>query len=108
VSARLLKSEFALGADASLAAGPNSLHEGVGTDGRFKAEIFSYAKSSGFFAGASFEGSHLTPEGDLIRRVYGAKADSRDVLLVGKYARPPGASGFMAALRSYAPSPRKK
>jgi lipid-binding SYLF domain-containing protein len=104
----MLKSEFTLGGDASLAAGPNSLHEGVGTDGRFKAEIFSYAKSSGLFAGASFEGSHMTPEGDLIRRVYGVKADSRDVLLVGKYTPPPAASGFLAALRSYTPSPKKK
>ena len=104
----MLKSEFTLGADASLAAGPNSLHEGVGTDGRFKAEIFSYAKASGLFAGASFEGSHMAPEGDLIRRVYGAKSDSRDVLLVGKYTPPPAASGFLAALRSYAPPPKKK
>jgi lipid-binding SYLF domain-containing protein len=104
----MLKSEFTLGGDASLAAGPNSLHEGVGTDGRFKAEIFSYAKSSGLFAGVSFEGSHMTPEGDLIRRVYGAKADSRDVLLTGKYTPPAAAAGFLAALRSYAPAPRKR
>ncbi len=104
----MLKSEFTLGGDASLAAGPNSLHEGVGTDGRFKAEIFSYARSSGLFAGVSFEGSHMTPEGELIRRVYGAKADSRDVLLAGKYTPPAAAAGFLAALRSYAPTRRKR
>jgi lipid-binding SYLF domain-containing protein len=50
----MLKSEFTLGGDASLAAGPKSLHEGIGTDGRFKAEIFSYAKASGLFAAAPF------------------------------------------------------
>jgi lipid-binding SYLF domain-containing protein len=104
----MLKSEFTLGGDASLAAGPNSLHEGVGTDGRFKAEIFSYAKSSGLFAGVSFEGSHMAPEDDLIRRVHGPKADSRDVLLAGKYTPPAAAAGFLAALRSYAPPPKKR
>jgi lipid-binding SYLF domain-containing protein len=104
----MLKSEFTLGADASLAAGPNSLHEGVGTDGRFKAEIFSYAKASGLFAGVSFEGSSLTPDGDAIRRVYGPQADSRDVLLGTKYKAPAAAGGFVTALRGYAPPPKKK
>jgi lipid-binding SYLF domain-containing protein len=104
----MLKSEFTLGGDASLAAGPNSLHEGIGTDGRFKAEIFSYAKATGFFAGVSFEGSHMAPDGDPIRRLYGPKADSRDVLLGGKHATPAVAASFMSALRGYAPPPKKK
>ena len=103
----LLRSEFTLGGDASLAAGPKSLHEGIGTDGRFQAEIFSYAKASGFFAGVSFEGSSMTPNGEAIRRIYGPKADSRDVLL-GKHAAPAAAGSFMTALRGYAPPPKTK
>lgn len=48
----LLKSETTLGGDVSLTAGPKSLHDAANTDGSFKAEIFSYARSTGFFAGA--------------------------------------------------------
>jgi lipid-binding SYLF domain-containing protein len=103
----LLRSEFTLGADASLAAGPKSLHEGVGTDGRFKAEVFSYAKASGFFAGVSLEGSSVAADGGAIRSVYGERADSRDVLLGTKYAAPAMASGFMTALRAYSPHSKK-
>jgi lipid-binding SYLF domain-containing protein len=63
----LLKSETTLGGDVSLTAGPKSLHEAANTDGSFKAEIFSYARSSGFFAGASFEGATVQPDGSAIR-----------------------------------------
>jgi lipid-binding SYLF domain-containing protein len=103
----MLKSEFTLAGDASLAAGPKSLHEGIGTDGRFKAEIFSYAKASGLFAGVSFEGSHLSPDGEVIRRVYGPRADSRAVLLGSTYKPTAAAAPFMTALRTYG-SPTKK
>jgi lipid-binding SYLF domain-containing protein len=104
----LLRSEFTLGGDATLAAGPKSLHEGADTDGRFKAEIFSYARSSGLFAGVSFEGASVHPDGDAIRRVYGSAADSRDVLLGTKYAAPVAARPFIAALRKYTPPPTKR
>jgi lipid-binding SYLF domain-containing protein len=99
----LVKSEVTLGGDATLAAGPKSLHEGAGTDGRFKAEIFSYARAGGLFAGASFEGASVKPDGDAIRMVYGARADSRDVLLGGKTATPASAQPFVTSLRKYSP-----
>ena len=104
----LLKSETTLGGDVSLTAGPKSLHEAANTDGSFKAEIFSYARSTGFFAGASFEGATVQPDGKAIRTLYGAKADSRDVLLGGRYAVPAGAQSFVKVLTTYSPPPRKR
>lgn len=104
----LLKSEVTLGGDATLAAGPKSLHEGAGTDGKFKAEIFSYARAGGLFAGASFEGASVKPDGGAIRQLYGAQADSRDVLLGSKLATPAPARPFVTALRTYSPPPPKR
>jgi lipid-binding SYLF domain-containing protein len=104
----LLKSETTLGGDVSLTAGPKSLHEAANTDGSFKAEIFSYARSTGFFAGASFEGATVQPDGGAIRTLYGAKADSRDVLLGGRYPVPPSAQSFVKVLTTYSPPPKKR
>lgn len=104
----LLKSETTLGGDVSVTAGPKSLHDAANTDGSFKAEIFSYARSTGFFAGASFEGATVQPDGGAIRTLYGAKADSRDVLLGGRYAVPASAQPFVKVLATYSPPPRKR
>ena len=99
----LLKSETTLGGDVSLTAGPKSLHDAANTDGSFKAEIFSYARSTGFFEGATVQ-----PDGKAIRTLYGAKADSRDVLLGGRYAVPAGAQAFVKMLTTYSPPPKKR
>jgi SH3 domain-containing YSC84-like protein 1 len=104
----LLKSETTLGGDVSLTAGPKSLHEAANTDGSFKAEIFSYARSTGFFAGASFEGATVQPDGSAIHTLYGANADSRDVLLGGRYAVPASARAFVNVLTAYSPPPKKR
>ena len=104
----LLKSETTLGGEVSLTAGPKSLHDAANTDGSFKAEIFSYARSTGFFAGASFEGATVQPDGKAIRTLYGAKADSRDVLLSGRYSVPPSAQPFVKVLTTYSPPLKKR
>jgi SH3 domain-containing YSC84-like protein 1 len=104
----LLKSETTLGGDVSLTAGPKSLHDAANTDGSFKSEIFSYARSTGFFAGASFEGATVQPDAKAIRTLYGPKADSRDVLLKGRYAAPASAQPFVKVLTTYSPPPRKR
>ena len=104
----LLKSETTLGGDVSLTAGPKSLHDAANTDGSFKSEIFSYARSTGFFAGASFEGATVQPDGGAIRTLYGAKADSRDVRLAGRYPVPVSAQSFVKALTTYSPPPKKR
>jgi lipid-binding SYLF domain-containing protein len=74
----LLKSETTLGGDVSLTAGPKSLHEAANTGG-----------------GA-------------IRTLYGPKADSRDILLTGRYAAPASAQPFVKVLATYSPPPKKR
>jgi len=103
----LLRSET-LGGDVSLTADPKSLHDAANTDGSFKAEIFSYARSIGFFAGASFEGATVQPDGSAIRTLYGASADSREVLLGGRHAIPASARPFVNVLATYSPPPKKR
>src|ERR1700730_382093 len=63
----LLKSETTLGRAVSITAGPKSLHEAANTDGTFKAEIFSYARSTGFFSGGSFEGVSVAADRSAVR-----------------------------------------
>ena len=104
----LLKSETTLGGDVSLTAGPKSLHDAANTDGTFKSEIFSYARSTGFFAGASFEGATVQPDGSAIRTLYGPNADSRDVLLGTKYAVPASGRQFVNVLTTYSSPPKKR
>jgi len=88
--------------------GPKSRHDAANTDGSFKAEIFSYARSTGFFAGASFEGATVQPDGSAIRTLYGASADSREVLLGGRHAIPASARPFVNVLATYSPPPKKR
>ena len=88
--------------------GPKSLHDAANTDGSFKAEIFSYARSIGFFAGASFEGATVQPDSSAIRTLYGASADSREVLLGGRHAIPASARPFVNVLATYSPPPKKR
>ena len=88
--------------------GPKSLHDAANTDGSYKAEIFSYARSIGFFAGASFEGATVQPDGSAIRTLYGASADSREVLLGGRHAIPASARPFVNVLATYSPPPKKR
>jgi lipid-binding SYLF domain-containing protein len=104
----LLKSETTLGGDVSLTAGPKSLHDAANTDGSFKAEIFSYARSTGFFAGASFEGATVQPDRSAIRVLHGPNADSRDVLLGTRYAVPASGRPFVNVLTTYSAPPKKR
>ena len=76
----LLKSKFTLGADASVAAGPNSLDVQATTDSRLDAEIYSYVTSKGLFAGASIDGARLALNRKLIADYYGAYVRPEDIL----------------------------
>lgn len=67
----LLKSRFTLGGDASIAAGPQGRSAEFGTDVRFRAEIYSYAKSRGLFAGIALDGAHLAPHKKATSAYYG-------------------------------------
>jgi len=82
----LLDGEFSLGADASVAAGPVGRTASAGTDVKLKAEVYSYSRSRGLFAGVSFEGAKLGVKEDTSRKFYGVPdlsargiVDSKDI-----------------------------
>jgi len=77
----LLSTKVKLGADASAAAGPKGRDASADTDGYLRAEILSYSRSRGLFAGISLEGSTLRPDDEANEQVYGRKITSRDIVL---------------------------
>lgn len=95
----LLKSKFTLGGDVSVAAGPIGRSAEASTDARLKAEIYSYAKTRGLFAGISLEGSRLAPHKKSMIRYYGRPVDARSVLIDHEMPELPSeAKSFLAAL----------
>lgn len=95
----LLESRFTLGGEATLAAGPLGRSTEASTDLKLKAEIYSYAKSRGLFAGAALQGSRLAPDYDWSRDYYGQRVWPEDVLFDHE-APPltPEGRAFLAAL----------
>lgn len=80
----LLKSKVKLGADAAVAAGPKGRAAMAATDAYMHAEILTYSRSRGLFAGVSLEGSTLRQDGGANEKVYGQKVSARDIVLGGK------------------------
>ncbi len=76
----LLSNEFTLGADASVAAGPVGRQAGASTDLKLSAQILSYSRSKGLFAGLELKGVVVKPDSDDMRDVYGAGVTAKDVL----------------------------
>jgi lipid-binding SYLF domain-containing protein len=76
----LLKRNFTLGGDASIAAGPQGRSAEFGTDITFRAEIYSYAKSRGLFAGLALDGAHLAPHDKATTAYYGQRVWPDQVL----------------------------
>jgi lipid-binding SYLF domain-containing protein len=99
----LMRSEFSLGADASVAAGPVGRTGSANTDLRMHAEILSYSRTRGLFAGLSLEGSVVKQDKDGNENVYGERVNPRRLLLQGAYAVPPEAHGFVELLRTSSP-----
>jgi lipid-binding SYLF domain-containing protein len=96
---RLLSSKFTLGADATIAAGPIGRSAEAKTDAAMTAEILSYSRSRGLFAGVSLSGATLREDDSANEDVYGKKISNREILS-GKVATPPIAKGFLGALTS--------
>jgi lipid-binding SYLF domain-containing protein len=95
----LLKSKFTLGGDASVAAGPVGRSAEVATDVRLRAEIYSYAKSRGLFAGIALQGARLSPHQKSIDRYYGERVWPDQVLFEHKVPKVPRESrDFIDAL----------
>jgi SH3 domain-containing YSC84-like protein 1 len=99
----LLKSKVKLGADASAAAGPKGRTAEGATDIVMTAEILSYSRNKGLFAGVSLEGSTLRSDGSANEKLYGQKLSARDIIREGKVKNPPCAAELVALLDKKSP-----
>ena len=99
----LLKSKVKLGADASAAAGPKGRTAEGATDIVMTAEILSYSRNKGLFAGISLEGSTLRSDGSANEKLYGQKLSARDIIRGGKVKNPPCAAELVALLDKKSP-----
>ena len=95
----LLESEFTFGGDASVAVGPLGRSAEASTDLKLKAEIYSYGKARGLFAGLALEGARLAPNQKWITDYYGKRLWPESVLFEGAISTPPReARAFLAVL----------
>lgn len=99
----ILSSKVKLGADASAAAGPKGRDASAETDVTVRAEILSYSRSRGAFAGISLEGSTIRPDNGANEKVYGHKVDPRETVLSGSTPVPAAAQQLVATLDSKTP-----
>jgi SH3 domain-containing YSC84-like protein 1 len=99
----ILSSKVKLGADASAAAGPKGRNAAADTDVTMRAEILSYSRARGLFAGISLSGSTLRPDGDANEKVYGKKLNADDIVRRGVVAVPPSAKKMVALLDRKSP-----
>jgi lipid-binding SYLF domain-containing protein len=93
----LLSDKFTLGGDASIAAGPIGRDATAQTDAEMHAEILSYSRSRGLFAGISLSGATLRPDGEANRELYGHDSTNREIL-TGDFKTPQAAGKFEGAL----------
>jgi lipid-binding SYLF domain-containing protein len=94
----LLSDKFTLGGDASIAAGPIGRSATAQTDAELQAEMLSYSRSRGLFAGISLTGATLRPDGDSNKELYGHDSTNREIL-TGEFKTPAAAEKFEHALR---------
>jgi len=99
----LLSSKVKLGADASAAAGPKGRTAESATDIVMNAEILSYSRNKGLFAGVSLEGSTLRSDGSANEKLYGQKLTARDIIRRGKVKNPACAEELVAVLDKKSP-----
>jgi SH3 domain-containing YSC84-like protein 1 len=97
----LLSSEFALGADASVAAGPVGRHAEGNTDWKMRAEVLTYSRARGLFAGVTLNGAQIKQDKDSTREFYGRMVPFR-TSLVGEIEPPPAANAFLTTLAKWA------
>jgi lipid-binding SYLF domain-containing protein len=102
----LLKSQVKLGADASAAAGPKGRSAQGATDVLMRAEMLSYSRSRGLFAGVSLEGSTLRADNRANEKLYGKKLSASDIVRGGRVGRPASAAELVSVLSRK--SPRNK
>jgi lipid-binding SYLF domain-containing protein len=99
----ILSSKVKLGADASAAAGPKGRTANASTDVTMRAEVLSYSRARGLFAGLSLEGSTVRPDNDANERIYGKKIEAESIVFKGAVAVPPAAQKMVAYLNQKSP-----
>ncbi|HEV3059105.1 MAG TPA: lipid-binding SYLF domain-containing protein [Vicinamibacterales bacterium] len=95
---RLLQDKVSLGADLSVAGGPVGRDARASTDAQLKAEVLSYSRSQGLFAGVDISGGVLKADNDDNRDLYGREVKGRELLTMNRTQAPKSARPFMAAL----------
>ena len=101
----LLSDKFTIGGDASAAAGPIGRDASAQTDAMLNAEMLSYSRSHGLFAGISLEGATLRPDGETNRELYGHDSTNREIL-TGDFKTPAAATKFERALHRDSAAPQ--
>jgi lipid-binding SYLF domain-containing protein len=96
---KMLKNKVSLGAEISLAAGPVGRDARAATDAQMKAEILSYSRTQGLFAGINLSGGVVRPDEDDNADLYGKSISARDVVMGGTAKAPAVTEPFMTALR---------
>lgn len=96
----LLSDKFKLGADASVAAGPVGRNATAGTDLKLNAEILSYSRAKGIFAGVSLDGAVMQADKSGDKAMYGHDVDRHDILN-GHVGVPPSARGLLSEISGY-------
>ena len=99
----ILNSRVKLGGDASVAAGPVGRDASANTDAYMRAEILSYSRTRGLFAGISLEGSTLRPDDDATADVYGQKFTAREIVVGGKVGIPESGRHLVGVLEKNSP-----
>lgn len=104
----VLSSKVKLGGDVSASAGPKGRSASAATDVNMRAEMLSYSRSRGLFAGVSLEGSTLRPDTGANTKVYGKITNPKDIVIHGKVQPPESAELLLDTLNKRSPSTRTK
>src|SRR5712691_5153607 len=104
----LMGSKVKLGADAAAAAGPKGRSATGATDVVMRAEILSYSRSRGLFAGVSLEGSTLRPDNRANEKLYGRKLSAQEIVRQGKVGAPASAHELLSLLNTHSPKNRSE
>ncbi len=99
----LLKSKVKLGADAAASAGPKGRDAAAASDVTMRAEMLTYSRSRGLFAGISLEGSTLRQDNGGNERLYGRKLDAESIMRKGAAAVPPAGQQLISLLNKKSP-----
>jgi lipid-binding SYLF domain-containing protein len=102
-AANILKSKVKIGGDASAAAGPVGRNASAETDVTMRAEILSYSRARGLFAGISLSGSTLRPDNDGNKKLYGKDVTAESIVFDKAVPPPPSAAQLLATLSKKSP-----